>query len=136
MTAKEKIQLIDKFVKFVEEFLEIEQLPEIKFVNDRQWASQLHSFGMYKNANKEIMVYLKNRNLADILRTIGHELVHHKQSELGMLDMTSGETGSEVENQANATAGVMMRDFGKRHEQIYESHTIKLGNLLKEIKRK
>jgi Zn-dependent peptidase ImmA (M78 family) len=91
---------------------------------------------VYKNDNKEITVYVKNRNLADILRTLGHELVHHRQNELGMLDMTSGETGSEIENQANATAGVMMRDFGKRHEQIYESQTIKLGNLLKEIKRK
>jgi Zn-dependent peptidase ImmA (M78 family) len=136
MNLKEKVNIIEKFILFVEEYLEIEELPVIRFVNDRQWATKFHSFGRYRNANKDIMVYLKERNLADILRTLGHELVHHKQNELGMLDATSGKTGSEIENQANATAGIMMRDFGKKHEQIYESQTIKLGNLLKEIKRK
>jgi hypothetical protein len=136
MTLKEKVDLIEKFIVYVEDYLQIEELPEIKFVNDRQWATEFHSFGRYRNENKDITVYLKARNLADILRTLGHELVHHKQNELGMLDAASGQTGSEVENQANATAGIMMRNFGKSHEEIYESHTIKLGNLLKEIKRK
>jgi hypothetical protein len=30
----------------------------------------------------------------------------------------------------------LMRDFGKDREEIYESESLKLGNILKEIKRK
>ncbi|MFN9955946.1 MAG: hypothetical protein ACK55I_22850, partial [bacterium] len=72
---------------------------------------------------------------ADILRTLGHELVHHRQNELGMLTMTSGETGSEIENEANVKAGIMMRDFGKTHEEIYESYGQKFNKFLRELKK-
>jgi hypothetical protein len=47
-------------------------------------------------------------------------MVHHKQAEDGRIDMNSGETGSEIENEANAKAGVILREFGKTHEMIYE----------------
>ena len=135
MTAKEKIEIIEEFITFAEDFLQIEELPKIKFVMNREWATQFHSFGRYRNENKDITVYLKNRNLADILRTLGHELVHHKQNELGMLNIKSGETGSDVENEANVKAGIMMRDFGKTHEEIYESYSYRFNRFLKEIKK-
>jgi hypothetical protein len=32
----------------------------------------------------------------------------------------SGETGSVIENEANAKAGVLLRDFGKINDSIYE----------------
>ena len=74
--------------------------------------------------------------MADVLRTLAHELVHHKQNELGKLNNDSGKTGSDVENEANVKAGILMRDFGKEREEIYESESLKLGSILKEIKRK
>ena len=74
--------------------------------------------------------------MADVLRTLAHELVHHRQNELGKLNNDSGKTGSDVENEANVKAGILMRDFGKDREEIYESDSLKLGNILKEIKRK
>lgn len=135
MTLKEKIEIIEEFITFAEDFLEIEELPQIKFVNNKKWATQFHSFGRYRNEIKDITVYLKDRNLADILRTLGHELVHHKQNELGMLTITSGETGSDIENQAHATAGIMMRNFGKTHEEIYESYGQKFNKFLRELKK-
>jgi hypothetical protein len=58
--------------------------------------------------------------MADILRTLAHELVHRKQDEDGRLDITSGETGSEIENEANAQAGILLRNFGKTNKHIYE----------------
>jgi hypothetical protein len=33
----------------------------------------------------------------------------------------SGETGSNIENEANAKAGVLLRNYGKSNEQIYEN---------------
>jgi hypothetical protein len=61
-----------------------------------------------------------NRNLADILRTLGHELVHHKQNLDGKINAQSGITGSDEENEANAKAGVLLRKFGKINDDIYE----------------
>jgi hypothetical protein len=58
--------------------------------------------------------------MADILRTLAHELVHRRQDEQGRIDYNSGDTGSEIENEANSTAGVLLRNFGKVHENIYE----------------
>ena len=67
---------------------------------------------------------MANRNLADALRTIAHELTHFKQSlDKRITDNPedkSGETGSEIENEANARAGIIMREFGKSHPEIYE----------------
>ena len=70
--------------------------------------------------SKKIWIYVKNRNMADILRTLAHELVHYKQLLDGALNSESGKTGSDEENEANAQAGVLLRDFGKVNPVIYE----------------
>lgn len=64
-----------------------------------------------------LKVCYKNRNLADVLRSIAHELVHYKQDLLGVLDENSGLTGSNHENQANSLAGIFMRDWVKEKPQ-------------------
>ena len=58
--------------------------------------------------------------MADILRTLAHELVHRKQDEDERIDYNSGDTGSEIENEANAKAGILLRKFGKQNEKIYQ----------------
>ena len=136
MTPKEKIALLKDFVEYCENALDIKNLPKIKFVFDRQWATNMHSFGRYRNGERDVTVYMRNRNMADVLRTLAHELVHHKQNELGKLKIDSGKAGSDIENEANAKAGILMRDFGREREEIYESDSLKLGHILKEIKKK
>jgi hypothetical protein len=69
---------------------------------------------------EKIMVVVHNRNMADILRTVAHEMVHHMQNLDNRLNPKSGEDGSPEENEANALAGVMMRKFGRENEHIYE----------------
>jgi Zn-dependent peptidase ImmA (M78 family) len=136
MTPKEKIAIIKDFVEFCENEINIEQLPKIKFILDNKWAKNLHSFGRYRNEKRDVTVYMGKRNLADTLRTLAHELVHHRQNELGKLDMNSGDTGSNIENEANVMAGILMRKFGKTHDMIYESKSLKLTDILKELKQK
>jgi len=58
--------------------------------------------------------------MADILRTLAHELVHRKQNELDPLGKEDGKTGSPVENEANAAAGVLLRKFGEYRPEIFE----------------
>ena len=47
-------------------------------------------------------------------------MVHQKQNELGLLEADSGETGSDIENEANACAGILMRNFGRVVENLYD----------------
>ncbi len=121
MDSQQRLGIINDFIEYCQTNLEIEDLPEINFTEEREWATSIHSFGQYANNQKSLEVYIGNRNLADILRTLSHELVHHRQNELGMLDSRSGDTGSEIENQANSISGILMRNYGKMNELIYES---------------
>jgi hypothetical protein len=59
--------------------------------------------------------------LADILRTIAHEMVHQRQNEIGTIvnPAVDGATGSPVENQANVIAGILLRDYGKLDKNIF-----------------
>jgi len=121
MEQAQKINIAMDFIKFCANFLKIVDLPRIIFTNNHDWVANVRAFGQYRNEEKLLIVYIKNRNLADVLRTLSHELVHHRQNEEGKLDSSSGDTGSEIENEANSLAGVMMRDYGKMNAMIYES---------------
>lgn len=118
----DKKKVINEFIKFAVKNLQLKNLPsKITLSKDTDQVKNKHSFGHFDPNNKEVWVYTKNRNLADSLRTLAHELVHRKQDEDGRIEYNSGETGSEIENEANAKAGVLLRDFGKNHPEIYES---------------
>jgi hypothetical protein len=121
MDNSQKIQVALDFIKYAKSFLNIQKLPKIFFTVDRNWVLGIRSFGQYNSSNKTLTVYMGNRNMADTLRTLAHELVHHKQNEEGKIQPNSGETGSEIENEANSLAGIMMRNYGKKHSIIYES---------------
>ena len=112
---------IGEFVKYAIKNLEIQKPPRnLTFSYDTEAAKEKRSFGYFNPNSNKIWVYCKNRNMADILRTLAHELVHRKQDEDGRISYESGKTGSDIENEANAKAGVLLRDFGKQHEEIYQ----------------
>ena len=115
-----KKQIITEFIKYVAKELELKTLPKVKFSTDTEEVKNRRSFGYFNPGQNIIWVYTKNRNMADMLRTLAHELVHHKQNIDNRISAESGETGSEIENEANAKAGVILRNFGKTHEMIYE----------------
>jgi hypothetical protein len=69
---------------------------------------------------EQINLVVGDRHPIDVLRTLAHELVHARQREQDELDPGDGATGSDAENQANAAAGVLMRDFGKQHPEFFE----------------
>jgi hypothetical protein len=112
---------IGEFIKFSIKNLEIQNPPRnLSLSYDTNKAKEMRSFGYFDPNDNKIWVYCANRNMADILRTLAHELVHRKQDEDGRISYESGKTGSDIENEANAKAGVLLRDFGKQHEEIYQ----------------
>jgi hypothetical protein len=120
---KSKGRIIGEFIKFAKDRLRLIGLPfNIKLVKDGGFATTFKSFGGYDPINNDIFIYVNNRSTPDILRTLAHELVHLKQRQDGYIGgPEDGATGSDVENEANAAAGILLRDFGRRNEHIYES---------------
>jgi len=113
--------IVQDFIDFAIQALELKQAPQITFTDDEDLAKNMHSLGAYQPNNDELLVVKGPRLTADILRTLAHELVHRKQDELGQLGPGSGDTGSPVENEANAAAGVLLRQFGQYRPEIFES---------------
>ena len=112
---------IGEFVKYAIKNLGIQNPPRnLSLSYDTAKAKEMRSFGYFDPNSNKIWVYCGNRNMGDILRTLAHELVHRKQDEDGRISYESGKTGSEIENEANAKAGILLRDFGKQHEEIYQ----------------
>jgi len=112
---------LKRFIGFAIKELGIQKPPSgLTLSRDNSKARTRHTFGTFNPDNDKIWLYVKNRNMADLLRTLAHELVHRKQAEDGRIDYNSGETGSEIENEANAMAGVLLRKFGKQNEEIYQ----------------
>jgi hypothetical protein len=119
--AQQRVQNhVNTFRDYVSKELGISHLPEVKLINDKADALVNTSFGKYHPDEKYIEVNIADRHIADILRTLAHELVHHKQNEEGKLHREAGETGSDFENEANSKAGVFMRNYGKNNPGIYE----------------
>ena len=112
-------QKLQTFVDFVADGLGITNVPTLQFEESLDFTQKEHSFGGFIPEDNKIIVVVANRNLADIMRSLAHELVHAKQNEETPLSAQQGETGSEIENQANAVAGVIMRLYGKNNPQIY-----------------
>ena len=120
LPKEKKEEIIKNFVGYVAKRLELDDAPKVILSYDEKEAGTNKSFGRFAPEQNELRVVLANRNLADVLRTIAHELIHYKQNKDGKLNPNSGETGSEQENEANALAGVFMRDFGKSNPIIFE----------------
>jgi hypothetical protein len=112
---------IGEFIKYACKNLAVQNPPRnLTLSYDTNQVKDRRSFGYFDPNDHKIWVYVKNRNMADILRTLAHELVHHKQNLDGRIDYESGETGSDIENEANAKAGILLRDFGKKNNEIYQ----------------
>jgi len=114
----EKREILDKFVLFVKEQLELKTVPTIKIQNHRDGLKTTANYD-YTKENKIIKVCSKNRALVDICRSIAHEMVHHKQFEQGRLKVQPPDIGGEIEDEANAKAGQYIKMYSKEDPNIY-----------------
>lgn len=112
--------VIADFIDFAAKALDLQKVPKVTFSDDQELAKNMHSLGSYNPKSDELLVVKGPRLTADILRTLAHELVHRKQDELDPLSKEDGSTGSPIENEANAAAGVLLRQFGKYRPEIFE----------------
>lgn len=117
--SPEKKEILNDFIKFVKKELDIEKLPTIVIQNNRNGLKTTANYD-YRQENKIVKVCGKNRALVDILRSIAHELVHHKQFEQGRLNERPPDIGGEIEDEANAKAGQYIKMYSKINDKIYD----------------
>jgi hypothetical protein len=111
------------FVKFAAEHLELKSLPKFDFKFDSAVSVERKSFGGY--GGEHIDVTVKNRHIMDVCRTLAHELVHYKQDLNKELEGPDpGATGSPQENEANAQAAIIMRNWGKKYPNLFDNESI------------
>jgi 50S ribosomal subunit-associated GTPase HflX len=114
----DKKEKLNGFVKFVKEQLDIKTTPIITIQNHRDGLKTTANYD-YTKENKIIKVSMKNRALVDVMRSIAHEMVHHKQFEQGRLDIPPPDIGGEIEDEANAKAGQYIKLYSKIDPTIY-----------------
>ena len=98
--------------------LNIQRKPKFTFSKNKEQAQKGHHTGVH--SGDSIWVYIGNRNLIDIFRTIFHELVHQRQEELNMIKDGDSYPGSPIEALADMMAGKYMKIYGKEHPEIFQ----------------
>lgn len=120
MNKKKKLK-IAKFVKFVTSQLGIDTPFKIQLVTKRDESFKTYAF--YDPNTGLVKVYVNRRGLADIMRSIAHEFVHHKQNQDKRLNAPHQDVGGDIEDEANAKAGAFVKQFGYDNQDlnIYDS---------------
>ena len=111
---------VDKFVDWASKKLSLKTKPVINLSMDTEEAQTNHHTGGHRIGDKNLWVYAKNRNLVDILRTVFHEMVHLRQSELDMIQPGESYPGSPIEVMADAMAGKYIKIYGKENNLIFQ----------------
>ena len=121
--TKEKIDILKDFINFTCAKLKIEEPVTVVIRNGRD--EYITTTASYLPNENENHIRAGGRALVDICRSIGHELTHNRQRELGMFK--PGEEvqniGGKIEDEANAIAGILIKDFTHNYgyDNIYES---------------
>jgi len=125
LNKQDTFKILHDFVRFAAEDLELKSLPKFDFKFDNKRSLEHKSFGGYQPGAEHITITVVNRHIMDVCRTLAHELVHYSQDlKKELEDDDAGTTGSPQENEANARAAVIMRNWGKLHPDYFSKESI------------
>lgn len=111
---------VQKFAAWASRRVHLKNPIKIELSYDTEEAQENHHTGRHTEGDPTIWVYAKNRNLVDILRTVAHEIVHARQSELGMIKPGDSYPGSPIEAMADMLAGKYIKIYGEKHHYIFQ----------------
>ena len=131
----EQIQtLLSHFYEYAKDRLGFDKDANIRFVMDEE--NSKNPLGMtahYNPASMEVTVYTSNRHPKDVLRSVAHELVHHRQNCQGKMDNTRAtEPGyaqndthlRQLEEEAYLEGNMCFRDWEDTYKANQEVKTI------------
>jgi len=106
------------FISWVVDKLHITSgLPNIVF-SEKKESPEQNRTGYYDTVRNKLWVYTGNRNLIDIMRTVAHELAHHKQREDG--NTYNQDNLSDIESQADMAAGMLVKLYVRKNTEIIQ----------------
>ncbi len=127
--------LIRKFMPFAQKQIGFDKPPRLFLKTDIENAKNpLGKTAFYDPNQKAVTLYVSNRHTKDILRSLGHELVHHKQNCDGEFDNDYDASPGyaqenphlrDMEKKANRDGSMCLRDFEdmlKKENTIYYEH--------------
>jgi hypothetical protein len=114
------IRHLKLFIEFAKRELKLPSLPYIKFVGPIE--NKYDAFGHSKGTT--IVVRITDRHPIDIMRTLAHELLHYKQSILGIRT-----NENKREDQANVVAGRIMQKFDVSHPNVFKDKSVRANML-------
>ena len=114
---KHTLKIIKHFKEWVEEQLGVEKPAKVQLHKSRK---VLKTYADYSPSEGIVRTYISERSLADCLRSIAHELVHHKQNEEGRIKSSYD---IELEDEANAIAGRLIRAYANKYPEskVYDT---------------
>lgn len=115
---------IEDFVEFVKKELKIDHDVDVNLQSNKDGIKTTAVYKYQDEGDEDfeqshIKVFALGRALVDVLRSIAHEMVHHKQNEDGDLKGKHSNVGGPIEDEANAVAGEMIKKYGLEHPEIY-----------------
>lgn len=113
---KHSLDIVAKFVAHCVSELKLKSDVNLKLLLEQQGVP---TAGTYDPMNGIVKVSVKNRAIADCLRTIAHELTHQQQKESGVEFPENDEDLQKYEDEANVMAGRLVRFYGRKHKEIY-----------------
>jgi hypothetical protein len=114
-----KFKHISNFLKFCRDELDITNDIRLFLLNKKNHLEI--TTGGYSPKDKCVYTIFEGRQMADVLRTIAHELVHQKQDLQGKIVGDIPDIGGVIEDTANAIAGRLVKMYVKKFEarEIY-----------------
>lgn len=109
-------KIIKEFVKFVSQKLRMNEVPKIKVERDPNFSTSNKTFGIYYPDDRAFTVEVYGRNIVDVLRTIAHEMTHHRQNEVGSI---STKDRADLEIEATIAAGMLVKIFCESRPELY-----------------
>ena len=131
--------ILSSFLKYATNKMGFKKPPSLFFVSDKDNAQlPLGKTAHYDPTNMGVTVYTDQRHPKDILRSLSHELVHHKQNCDGQFD-EMGEMGEgyaqndkhlrSMEEEAYLEGNMCFRDWEDTHKkQLQESNYYSRGD--------
>ncbi len=126
--------LLDHFYGFAKTYLGLDREASINFVSDPVNSSDaLGKTAFYDPGNFAVTIYVDGRHPKDILRSISHELVHHRQNCQGKMNeplstepgyAQSNEHLRGLEKEAYLVGNMCFRDWEDKYKANREIKTI------------
>lgn len=140
LDISEITEKLESFLPHAQEYIGYDEHPSLTFLSDPDNADKiLGKTAYYEPAENAVTIYVDQRHPKDIMRSISHELVHHRQNGQGQFDRGDLDVGegyaqrddhlNEMEREAYEVGNMCFRQWEdnfkmsnplqERRERIY-----------------